>query len=124
LNAILLLIVVHKVKMTDQQLESIEQIIRQNLEYLAAEIIELEELTKPIPLDASIGRISRMDAINNKTINEAALRDKKKLVKRLERTLDQINDKDFGLCRKCGKKIPYGRLEYMPHTTRCVNCVG
>lgn len=110
--------------MTDQQLESIEKIIRQNLEYLAIEITELEELTKPIPLDASIGRVSRMDAINNKTINEAALRDKKKLVKRLERTLDQINEKDFGLCRKCGTEIPYGRLEYMPHTTRCVNCVG
>lgn len=110
--------------MTNQQLEKIEEIIRQNLEYLAIEITDLEELTKPIPLDASIGRISRMDAINNKSINEASLRDKRKLVKRLERTLDRINDKDFGNCQKCGQEIPFGRLEYMPHTTRCVNCVG
>ena len=110
--------------MTNQQLVKLEVIIKQNLEYLAVEIDDLVELTKPIPLDASIGRVSRMDAINNKSINEAALRDKKKLVKRLERTLDRINDKDFGNCQKCGNEIPFGRLEYMPHTTRCVKCVG
>ncbi len=110
--------------MTHNQIEKIEEIIHQNLEYLSTEISELEELTKPIPLDASIGRISRMDAINNKSINEAALRVKKKLIKRLERTLDRLNEKDFGVCQKCGKEIPFGRLEYMPHTTRCVECVG
>ena len=110
--------------MTNQQVESIRQIVEQNLEYIHTEIRELEVLTEPIPLDASIGRISRMDAINNKSINEASLRDKRKLVKRLEITLDRINDKDFGICQKCGIEIPFGRLEYMPHTTRCVTCVG
>ena len=110
--------------MTNQQIESIRQIVEQNLEYLHTEIRELEVLTEPIPLDASIGRISRMDAINNKSINEASLRDKRKLVKRLEITLDRINDKDFGVCQKCGIEIPFGRLEFMPHTTRCVTCVG
>ncbi|MGB0347700.1 MAG: TraR/DksA family transcriptional regulator [Balneolaceae bacterium] len=110
--------------MTNQQIESIRQIVEQNLEYLHTEIRELEVLTEPIPLDASIGRISRMDAINNKSINEASLRDKRKLVKRLEITIDRINDKDFGVCQKCGIEIPFGRLEFMPHTTRCVTCVG
>lgn len=110
--------------MTNQQIESIRQIVEQNLEYLHTEIRELEVLTEPIPLDASIGRISRIDAINNKSINEASLRDKRKLVKRLEITIDRINDKDFGVCQKCGIEIPFGRLEYMPHTTRCVTCVG
>ena len=32
-------------------------------------LIELKELTKPIEPDCAIGRISRMDAINNKSIN-------------------------------------------------------
>lgn len=91
---------------------------------LKDDIIELQELTKPIPLDASIGRISRMDAINNKTINEASLREKKKLLQRLEKALEKADSKEFGICTKCGKEIPFGRLEYMPHTTRCVQCVG
>lgn len=110
--------------MNDKERELIRVLIGEKMERLTVEIKELEELTKPIPLDASIGRISRMDAINNKTINEASLRDKKKVYQRLERALERSDSKDFGICQKCGKEIPFGRLEYMPHTTRCVNCVG
>ncbi|MFQ3325927.1 MAG: DnaK suppressor protein [Salibacteraceae bacterium] len=36
-------------------------------------IVELKELTKRISPENAIGRISRMDAINNKTINERTL---------------------------------------------------
>lgn len=110
--------------MTSEEREQLTDIIKSQIAGLEADIAELTELTKPIPLDASIGRVSRMDAINNKTINEASLREKKKLLQRLEKALDNIDSKDFGICTKCGNEIPFGRLEYIPHTTRCVNCVG
>ncbi|HIN40228.1 MAG TPA: TraR/DksA family transcriptional regulator, partial [Flavobacteriales bacterium] len=29
---------------------------------------------------------------------------------------------DFGLCSKCYKVIPAGRLLLMPHSRYCVNC--
>ena len=109
--------------MNTSEKTKLKEIIIHRIEEYRSDITELEELTKPIPLDASIGRISRMDAINNKTINEASLREKKKLLQRLERVLENIEDKNFGKCSKCGEEIPYGRLEYMPHTTRCVKCV-
>lgn len=104
--------------------EKLLVIISSNIQSVQAEIAELEELTKPIPLDAAIGRVSRMDAINNKSINESSLRDKKRVLQRLEKAMDRSGSKDFGLCQKCGNEIPFGRLEYMPHTTRCVHCVG
>ncbi len=110
--------------MSPNEIQKIEALVYQKITELTDEISELEELTKPVPLDASIGRVSRMDAINNKSINEAALREKRKLITRLDRTLDLITEKDFGICTKCGQPIPFGRLEYMPHTTRCVQCMG
>lgn len=110
--------------MTSSEKDQLISIIEQKMKNLRIEIAELTELTKPIPLDASIGRVSRMDAINNKTINEASLREKQKILKRLERTLENASSNEFGICQKCGNEIPFGRLEYMPHTTRCVNCVG
>lgn len=110
--------------MTALEREKITEVISTNIKKLNSEITELEELTKPIPLDAAIGRISRMDAINNKTINDSALRNKRKIIARLERALDQSTESDFGLCQRCGNEIPFGRLEYMPHTTRCIHCVG
>ena len=57
----------------NQQIEIEEKII-QEIDKTKKSIIELKELTSPIAPDCAIGRISRMDAINNKTINEAALR--------------------------------------------------
>lgn len=110
--------------MTAQEKEQLLSIIRSKIETIKVSISELEELIKPIPLDASIGRISRMDAINNKTINESSMREKKKTLQRLEKALKNSESKDFGLCTKCGNEIPFGRLEYIPHTTRCVSCVG
>ncbi|MCH2449895.1 MAG: TraR/DksA C4-type zinc finger protein [Gracilimonas sp.] len=110
--------------MTDTEKKKLINIITLRIEEAKEEIEELKELVKPIPLDASIGRISRMDAINNKTINESSLREKKQELKKLERALENSESEKFGICTKCGDEIPFGRLEYMPHTTRCVKCVG
>lgn len=110
--------------MTDSEKKKLREIIVSRIEQTKEEIVELQELVKPIPLDASIGRVSRMDAINNKTINESSLREKKQQLKKLERAEENAESDKFGICTKCGEKIPFGRLEYMPHTTRCVNCVG
>ena len=37
-------------------------------------ILEDSEMTKPVAPDVAIGQISRMDAINNKSVTEAVLR--------------------------------------------------
>lgn len=110
--------------MTNAEKKKLIQIINERIEQTKAEIDELKELVKPIPLDASIGRVSRMDAINNKSINESSLREKKQELKKLERALENSESDKFGVCTKCGDEIPFGRLEYMPHTTCCVKCVG
>jgi len=110
--------------MTDQEKEELKSIIDEQIESTKEEIIELIELTKPITLDNSIGRLSRMDAINNKTINEKALRDKKQTLQKLERALERYEEGKLGTCLKCGEEIPFGRLKIMPYTTRCVKCSG
>ncbi len=98
--------------------------IQQQLRSVEEEITELEELTKPVEPDKSLGRLSRMDAINNKAINDSALREKKKMKQKLEKALERSEQESFGRCLKCGDEIPFGRLEYMPYTTRCVKCAG
>ena len=102
--------------------EALRKNILERIEETKNEIVELTELTKPISPDHAIGRVSRMDAINNKTINDAALRDKKSKLQKLERALEKSETDDFGTCVKCGDEIPLGRLEFMPWTTKCVKC--
>ena len=85
-------------------------------------IKEYKDLSKPVSLDNSIGRISRMDAINNKSITESALRQAEEKLVKLNQALDKVGKKDFGICVKCKQPIPLGRILLMPESSRCVNC--
>jgi DnaK suppressor protein len=102
----------------------IRQALIQKAAHLDERIAEYRELTKPIPPSEAIGRVSRMDAINNKSVNEAALRQAQKLRQGLDRALRRLDDDRFGLCNGCGKPIPTGRLLLMPGATSCVRCAG
>ena len=50
-------------------------------------IEDYKDLTQPIAPDDAIGRISRMDAINNKSVNEASLRQAEEKLKNLNTVL-------------------------------------
>ncbi|MEN8187657.1 MAG: TraR/DksA C4-type zinc finger protein [Bacteroidota bacterium] len=104
------------------QRSEIEEKILQEIENTEKSIIELKELTAPIAPDCAIGRVSRMDAINNKTINEAALRKAENKLKGLKISLQNIDDADFGKCARCKNEIPLGRLLLLPHSKFCVHC--
>jgi DnaK suppressor protein len=104
--------------------EDIRSQIEEKIIKFKDDIIELIDLTKPISPDCAIGRISRMDAINNKSINEAALRIKKNQLKALEYAINHLDDTDFGKCIKCGREIPLGRIMLMPESKKCVTCAS
>lgn len=107
----------------EQKIE-IKSKILQEIENTKKLIIELKELTKPIAPDCAIGRVSRMDAINNKTINEAALKKAENKLKSLEIAFQNRNDIDFGKCNRCNNEIPLGRILLMPHSRFCVHCAS
>ena len=82
---------------------------------------ELVELTQPIAPDDAIGRVSRMDAIVNKSINQEALRKANDKLNKINISLERIDDDDFGTCIQCGTPIPIQRLLLMPGSI-CINC--
>ena len=82
----------------------------------------LKLLAQPIEPENSIGRISRMDAINNKSINDRMLRKAQEKLKYLKLNLKSLESKDFGFCLKCKKQININRIKLMPETRKCINC--
>jgi DnaK suppressor protein len=96
--------------------------IEAEIENTVNKISEYSELTRPVEPENAIGRISRMDAINNKSVIEAALRKSKEKLEKLNIALSNIDDNDFGICIKCHKPIPLGRILIMPQSLTCVNC--
>jgi len=86
------------------------------------QITEYKELTQPVEPENAIGRISRMDAINNKSVIEAALRKANDKLYKLNVVLSKLEDKDFGICLSCKQPIPIGRILVMPQSRTCVRC--
>jgi DnaK suppressor protein len=108
--------------MTTMDKEEIKQEILEEIDKTERLITEYKEMTKPVAPDDAIGRISRMDAINNKSVTEASLRQAEEKLKNLNRVLSRVGTRDFGICIKCGKPIPEGRIRYRPESLTCVNC--
>ena len=105
----------------DQQTK-LKKSIKKKLTAIKKDIASFKLLTRPVSPDNAIGRLTRMEAINSKSINEAALRKAKDTRQKLERALARIDDPDFGLCRECEEPIPSARLMVLPETDLCVRC--
>jgi len=108
--------------MNAEEKELLKIKIQEKINQAEKEIAHLEENTKPIAPENSLGRVSRMDAINNKSVAEAALRSSKRKMGKLRVALTMIDEPGFGLCSHCKRPIAPKRLMYMPESIRCINC--
>ncbi len=45
-----------------------------------------------------------------------------KLIKKIKKALERIENQTFGLCEKCGDDISTKRLKARPVTTQCIGC--
>ena len=85
-------------------------------------IASLAETSKPVAPDNAIGRLSRMEALNDRAVSEASLNAARHKLSRLENALGKVDQPDFGLCVSCDTPIPPGRIVLMPEATLCVPC--
>ena len=110
--------------MTEQEKDQLRELIPQRIENIKQDIEDLVELCKPIEPDCAIGRVSRMDAINNKSINDAALIKKRLQLEGMQASLESLDDKNFGKCLVCGNDIQMGRVLIMPESRKCMACAS
>lgn len=46
----------------------------------------------------------------------------RRLIKKIEKTLDKLKEDDFGFCESCGVEIGIRRLEARPTADLCIDC--
>ena len=109
--------------MDNQKKEQFKKHILSEISKTEQSIEGLKEFTKPIAPNVSLGRLTRMEALNEKGIREQNLRTEKEKLKKLKDTLPQIDDEDFGICKSCGQDIPTPRLVAVPHSKVCIQCI-
>ena len=109
--------------MDKKQVQEIKELIEKAILKTENSIEDYKEMTGPIEPDDAIGRISRMDAINNKSVTEAALRAAQLKLSELQDVLRDVDGPDFGLCTNCKKPIPIQRIILVPQAKVCMDCI-
>ena len=108
--------------MTEAEKSDLKKQINALIGKMKEDIASLEKMTQPVKPENSLGRISRMDAINNKSVMEVSLRNKRDKLTKLKVSLSNIDNENFGQCKMCKNLIQPKRLIYMPESNRCVRC--
>ena len=91
------------------------------------ELLELsqvsEEMRKPVTLDQqSVGRLSRMDALQDQAMQLETERRRQTTLQRIKAALGRISEGEFGYCLSCSEDIDDKRLVHDPSVAMCIKC--
>lgn len=101
-----------------------KDLIDQTIKTLTLDVNKMKEMTKPISPDNAIGRLSRLEAMSEKSINEASLRNLEMRILLLNQALKRISDDEYGECLICENEISDKRLTVLPEATMCIKCAS
>jgi DnaK suppressor protein len=112
----------------DQPNNDIE-FFREKLLQLKKELLHVEpagnEAAQTVELDqTSVGRLSRMDAMQAQAMSIETKRRRSIMLQRIESALKRMDQGEFGLCLRCEEEINPKRLEFDPTTLMCIECAN
>lgn len=111
-----------QVKFDLDQFRTILENRKQELLHLLA---DNSEAAKPVELDQTrVGRLSRMDALQNQEMAKETDRRRQAELERIEAAFQRLEADEFGECANCGEDIAVKRLELDPTVVVCINCAG
>ena len=109
--------------MNPTDIHEFSDLIRQRLEELTNEDQLGVGAQKVVELDQqSVGRLSRMDALQSQAMAQAQQRRRDGQRLALRQALRRIEEGEFGDCIDCGEAIDVARLRTNPTLLRCMSC--
>ncbi|MGI9370955.1 MAG: TraR/DksA family transcriptional regulator [Hyphomicrobiales bacterium] len=92
---------------------------RSRLEQMKDELLRLigqgDDETGPVELDqTSVGRLSRMDAMQRQAMAQETERRRHNELRKMEAALKRIEEGEYGYCISTGEPIPRARLDLDP----------
>lgn len=80
---------------------------------------------RAVTLDqTSVGRLSRMDAMQVQAMALATEQKRGVEIRRIEAAIRRIDEGEYGFCLTCGEEIAAKRLAVDPATATCVRCAS
>jgi DnaK suppressor protein len=93
------------------------------------ELVELSTMARGardvVSLDQqSVGRLSRMDAMQGQAMALASERQRVAELARIDAAVQRIDTGAYGDCLSCGEEIAEGRLKADPAASLCIACAA
>lgn len=82
----------------------------------------LNESSKPVDLNNPIGRLSRMDALQQQQTILHSKKQTELALEQIEQAYQRIKDETYGYCVICEDEISEKRLRAKPETPFCLEC--
>lgn len=111
-------------ELTAQQSAELRQELLTLRKLLLQQLENSHEGAQPVSLDEPIGRLSRMDAMQQQSMVQANRRTVQTRLTRIEAALNRHEDGAYGLCMDCEEAIGYPRLKAQPEAPFCIGCQG
>lgn len=110
--------------LTEGDIAALHAILADRLADLRAVADSSRDSRAPVELDqTSVGRLSRMDAIQQQAMALATERRRTLERRKIEAALRRIETQDYGLCVRCDEEIAIERLRIDPAITLCTDCM-
>jgi DnaK suppressor protein len=110
-------------KLNQHQLEELRCLLVARQQELEAQLLITDSSTKPVTLDQqSVGRVSRIDAIQQQQMAIASQKQANQILKQVELSLSRIDSEDYGICLQCQETIAFARLQAQPFAGLCLGC--
>ena len=102
-----------------------EDRLNARLEELDAEDAAGAEGQQTVELDQqAVGRLSRMDALQNQAMAQAQARRREAERTKIRAALSRPGEGDYGYCTECGEEIAPARLKADPAIALCAECMS
>ena len=103
-----------------------ERELREDLEALEAALGEQLDTSRnaagPVDLDEPIGRVSRVDALQQQHMVQAGRRAAALRRQQVEAALRRLAQGEYGACLVCGEAVGFARLKVRPEAPLCLAC--
>lgn len=111
--------------MTPEQLDHFRLKLEKEQQELRASEDANPEATQAVTLDqASVGRLSRMDALQGQAMAMETQRRRQRRLTQIQQALGRMEHGDFGVCQQCEQDIALRRLDIDPATRHCITCAS
>ena len=109
-------------ELTPEQFEELHRDLLADRVRLEENLQLTKEGSKPVDLRTPIGRLSRMDAIQQQQMTKAGRATLGIKLRQVRASLEAYRKGDYGYCRSCDEPIGYPRLKARPEAPFCLSC--